>query len=148
SLMRTIDPTNMSSIPPFRRPPPTIPGSAGRGFSRFPGMSNEPGPARDDVIKGTDDDAIVSRLYARTIIREDYRAANIVAREVCAKLSMLYFYDRSAVNLGYLDDPYVKHFVKRASRRPPIINRGTFVRTYALDVLVEKFIQKGNDPKM
>ncbi|KAG0269017.1 hypothetical protein DFQ27_005123 [Actinomortierella ambigua] len=77
---------------------------------------NESGPARDDVIKGTDDDATVSRL--------------------------------SAVDLGYLDDPYVKHFVKRASRRPPIINRGTFLRTHALDTLVENFIQQSSDCKL
>lgn len=30
----------------------------------------------------------------------------------------------SAVNLAYLDDPFVKYFVKRPSRRPPLINRG------------------------
>ncbi|KAI1317612.1 hypothetical protein EDD11_008182 [Mortierella claussenii] len=66
---------------------------------------------RDDVIKGTDDDAIISKL--------------------------------SAVNLGYLDDPFVKHFVKRPSRRPPLINRGSYLRTASLDNLIEQFIKSG-----
>ncbi|KAG0006417.1 hypothetical protein BGZ65_008284 [Modicella reniformis] len=64
---------------------------------------------RDDVIKGTDDDAIISKL--------------------------------SAVDLGYLDDPFVKYFVKRPSRRPPIINRGSYLRTVSLDALTEEFIK-------
>jgi len=34
---------------------------------------------------------------------------------------------RSAVDLGYLDDPFVKYFVKRPSRRPPLINRGSYL---------------------
>ncbi|KAF9902734.1 hypothetical protein EC991_004585 [Linnemannia zychae] len=59
---------------------------------------DDPQVARDDVIKGTDDDAIISKL--------------------------------SAVNLGYLDDPFVKHFVKRPSRRPPLINRDTFTEQF------------------
>ncbi|KAG0304448.1 hypothetical protein BGZ98_005510 [Dissophora globulifera] len=66
-------------------------------------------PGRDDIIKGTDDDAIVSKL--------------------------------SAVDLGYLDDPFVKYFVKRSSRRPPLINRGSYLRTASLDALTEHFIR-------
>lgn len=72
-------------------------------------MHDEPQVARDDVIKGTDDDAIISKL--------------------------------SAVNLGYLDDPFVKHFVKRPSRRPPLINRGSYLRTRSLDTFTEQFIK-------
>ncbi|GJJ70085.1 [phosphatase 2A protein]-leucine-carboxy methyltransferase [Entomortierella parvispora] len=67
---------------------------------------------RDEVIKGTDDDAIISKL--------------------------------SAVNLGYLDDPFVKHFVKRPSRRPPLINRGSYLRTRSLDTFAENFIRSGS----
>jgi [phosphatase 2A protein]-leucine-carboxy methyltransferase len=49
----------------------------------------------------------------------------------------------SAVRKGYLEDPYVKHFVPRAHLqppRPPLINIGTYVRTVALDELVHKWI--------
>lgn len=49
----------------------------------------------------------------------------------------------SAVRKGYLADPYVTHFVSRPNLqppRPPLINIGTYVRTTALDILVEKWI--------
>lgn len=45
------------------------------------------------------------------------------------------------MNLGYLDDPFVKHFVKRPSRRPPLINRGSYLRTRSLDTFTEQFIK-------
>ncbi|OZJ02825.1 hypothetical protein BZG36_04344 [Bifiguratus adelaidae] len=45
----------------------------------------------------------------------------------------------SAVRRGYLDDAFITKFMKKDARRPPIINRGTFVRTHAIDVLVEQF---------
>ncbi|KAF9355388.1 hypothetical protein BGX26_006636 [Mortierella sp. AD094] len=47
----------------------------------------------------------------------------------------------SAVDLGYLDDPFVRHFVKRPSRRPPLINRGSYLRTTSLNALTEQFIK-------
>ncbi|KAF9317202.1 hypothetical protein BG003_001067 [Podila horticola] len=77
-------------------------------------MMQEPRMARDDVIKGTDDDAIISKL--------------------------------SAVNLAYLDDPFVKYFVKRPSRRPPLINRGSYLRTRTLDLITEQFIKNEIKP--
>ncbi|KAI9812267.1 MAG: hypothetical protein M1832_000457 [Thelocarpon impressellum] len=47
----------------------------------------------------------------------------------------------SAVDIGYLEDPYARHFVvDEPQRRFPIINRGTFVRTTAIDALVGKFL--------
>ncbi|KAF9280078.1 hypothetical protein BGZ68_007520 [Mortierella alpina] len=80
-----------------------------QGASGASGMMNEGRMGQDDVIKGTDDDAIISKL--------------------------------SAVDLGYLEDPFVKHFVKRPSRRPPLINRGSYLRTRTLDSLTEQFIR-------
>ncbi|KAI8987681.1 S-adenosyl-L-methionine-dependent methyltransferase [Mycotypha africana] len=62
----------------------------------------------DDIIRGTNDDATVSRL--------------------------------SAVDVGYLEDPFVKLFVKRPDRRSPIINRGSFIRSYAINSLVSQFL--------
>ncbi|CAG8478697.1 11056_t:CDS:2 [Ambispora leptoticha] len=49
----------------------------------------------------------------------------------------------SAVNAGYIQDSYVKYFVKKPSRRPPIINRGTYVRYAGLDALIKKFLEAG-----
>ncbi|KIK61276.1 hypothetical protein GYMLUDRAFT_998085 [Collybiopsis luxurians FD-317 M1] len=49
----------------------------------------------------------------------------------------------SAVRQNYLSDPFIKHFVPRASfqpLRPPLINVGTFVRTVTIDDLVDQWI--------
>ncbi|KAL1585996.1 hypothetical protein WHR41_04903 [Cladosporium halotolerans] len=50
----------------------------------------------------------------------------------------------SALELGYLTDPYAKAFLKpgeQIPRRYPIINRGTYVRSTAIDKLVLRFLQ-------
>ncbi|KAJ7117888.1 S-adenosyl-L-methionine-dependent methyltransferase [Mycena crocata] len=50
----------------------------------------------------------------------------------------------SAVQKGYLQDPYVKHLVPRSHLqppRPPLINIGTFVRSTAIDELVFQWLQ-------
>ncbi|KAI8059468.1 S-adenosyl-L-methionine-dependent methyltransferase [Gongronella butleri] len=46
----------------------------------------------------------------------------------------------SAVQLGYFNDPFVHLFVKRPTRRMPIINRGTYLRSRALDQLMDTFL--------
>ncbi|KAL8985586.1 MAG: hypothetical protein Q9205_000725 [Flavoplaca limonia] len=47
----------------------------------------------------------------------------------------------SAVELGYLNDPFAVRFVSGpGQRRFPIINRGTYVRTKAIDNLVHRFV--------
>ncbi|KAI9737385.1 MAG: carboxy methyl transferase for protein phosphatase 2A [Cirrosporium novae-zelandiae] len=47
----------------------------------------------------------------------------------------------SAVEVGYLDDPFARYFAAGyAQRRFPIINRGTYVRTTAIDILVDSFL--------
>ncbi|KAK8206624.1 carboxy methyl transferase for protein phosphatase 2A [Zalaria obscura] len=47
----------------------------------------------------------------------------------------------SAVALGYLDDEYARAFIQgQIPRRYPIINRGTYVRTTAIDRLVDNFL--------
>jgi len=48
----------------------------------------------------------------------------------------------ATVNLGYFDDPYVKHFVKNIKRRAPIINRGYAIRYEAIDWAFREFIRK------
>ncbi|KAI1420297.1 leucine carboxyl methyltransferase [Xylaria sp. FL1777] len=95
-------------------------GSGARGRTRGRGgtPSSGPGtasssPSHDATIQGTDTDAAVSRM--------------------------------SAVDLGYLDDEYARYFVQMpvvgaAVRRLPIINRGTYTRTTALDRLIEAFL--------
>ncbi len=84
----------------------------GRGGSSSPASTTTPG--HDATIQGTDTDAAVSRL--------------------------------SAVELGYLDDEYARVFAPRtapgpASRRLPIINRGTYTRTTAIDAIVARFLE-------
>ncbi|KKA28771.1 hypothetical protein TD95_002844 [Thielaviopsis punctulata] len=66
---------------------------------------------RDSAIQGTDSDAAISRL--------------------------------SAVELGYMQDPFARYFAGSTGsvRRLPIINRGTYTRTMALDRLIYAFLQ-------
>ncbi len=84
----------------------------GRGRGRGGGVSPASAHGHDVTIQGTDTDAAVSRV--------------------------------SAVDLGYLDDPFSQYFVQSVqappSRRLPIINRGTYTRTIALDSLINHFL--------
>ncbi|KAH8911412.1 leucine carboxyl methyltransferase [Coniochaeta sp. PMI_546] len=86
-------------------------GGRGRGRGRG-GHHTSAATAHDTTIQGTDTDAAVSRM--------------------------------SAVDVGYLDDPYAQYFVSNVpgpvTRRLPIINRGTYTRTTALDMLVDQFL--------
>ncbi|WYZ45301.1 hypothetical protein EsH8_VIII_000617 [Colletotrichum jinshuiense] len=88
-------------------------GRIGRGRGRGAGGGPpSSGPTHDQTIQGTDDDAAGSRL--------------------------------SAVNAGYLADPYAQFFLDNLAgpppRRLPIINRGTYTRTVALDNLIDNFL--------
>ncbi|KAG5518194.1 hypothetical protein PMAC_003380 [Pneumocystis sp. 'macacae'] len=49
----------------------------------------------------------------------------------------------SAVQAGYLNDPFVKYMIKDRAKvkRPPIINRGTYIRTVIIDKLIYSFLQ-------
>eukprot|EP00842_Homolaphlyctis_polyrhiza_P000284 jgi/Hompol1/1256/HPOL_000524-RA len=66
----------------------------------------------DEPVRSTNDDALTSKL--------------------------------SAISSGYITDAFAKVFAKRGAssqtKRPPIINRGTYTRTYALDMLVHRFL--------
>ncbi|KAL2823139.1 leucine carboxyl methyltransferase 1 [Aspergillus granulosus] len=92
----------------------TLRRGAGRGRLRGRGGHEGPGSTsrgqKDRVVQGTDNDASVSRL--------------------------------SAVGLGYLEDPFARSLTPlgQETRRLPIINRGTYVRTTAIDQLVAKFL--------
>ncbi|KAF9881877.1 leucine carboxyl methyltransferase superfamily [Colletotrichum karsti] len=92
-------------------------GARGRGRGGRGDGPSSAGPTHDQTIQGTDDDAAGSRL--------------------------------SAVNVGYLDDPYARFFVDGMAgpppRRLPIINRGTYTRTVALDSLVDSFLSDVSD---
>ncbi|CAJ2514199.1 Uu.00g023180.m01.CDS01 [Anthostomella pinea] len=88
-------------------------GARGRSRGRRGHSSSTPSPSHDATIQGTDTDAAVSRM--------------------------------SAVDIGYLDDPFAQFFVQVPTvgdivRRLPIINRGTYTRTAALDRLIAAFL--------
>lgn len=46
----------------------------------------------------------------------------------------------SAVRKGYMEDEFASFFVKRAATRPPLINIGTYLRTWSIDRLVDAFL--------
>jgi [phosphatase 2A protein]-leucine-carboxy methyltransferase len=86
----------------------------GRGPSSYAddGSTEPDNASKDRIIQQTDYDASSSRL--------------------------------SALELGYLTDPYARAFLKpgeQIPRRYPIINRGTYVRSTAIDKLVLRFLQ-------
>lgn len=85
-------------------------GSRGGTGLRGRGRAPGPGSSTDTVIQQTDDDAAGSRM--------------------------------SAVEVGYLVDPFARPMThsQQSTRRMPIINRGTYVRTVAIDALVKKFL--------
>ncbi|KAL3445326.1 S-adenosyl-L-methionine-dependent methyltransferase [Aspergillus insuetus] len=99
----------------------TLRRGAGHGRLRGRGGVHEgPGSTsrgqKDRVVQGTDNDASVSRL--------------------------------SAVGLGYLEDPFARVLTPlgQETRRLPIINRGTYVRTTAIDKLVARFLGLTAEP--
>jgi [phosphatase 2A protein]-leucine-carboxy methyltransferase len=47
----------------------------------------------------------------------------------------------SAVKIGYWQDDYIKHFCKQVDRKAPVINRGTYLRTQAIDDACKRFLQ-------
>lgn len=111
----------MASIPPLstfrsaRRGPRLRGGRSNTGNGEI--LSEEDlEKSRDRVIQQTDNDATSSRM--------------------------------SAVSLGYLNDQYAKAFFPQGQEVPkryPIINRGTHVRTEAIDKLVSRFLER--DPR-
>ncbi|KAL2855909.1 S-adenosyl-L-methionine-dependent methyltransferase [Aspergillus pseudoustus] len=95
----------------------TLRRGAGRGRLRGRGGPGSTSRGhKDRVVQGTDNDASVSRL--------------------------------SAVGLGYLEDPFARILTPlgQETRRLPIINRGTYVRTTAIDQLVARFLGLPSDP--
>ncbi|KAJ2169886.1 carboxy methyl transferase for protein phosphatase 2A [Coemansia sp. RSA 560] len=48
----------------------------------------------------------------------------------------------SAARLGYIDDPFIRHFVKRPLRRAPLINRGTHSRFDGVQRILRQFIKQ------
>ena len=110
--------SNIPNLNTLRRGGPRFRGSR-RGGRAIPENDDDclPSPAqqeaaKDRVVQQTDGDASSSRL--------------------------------SAVALGYLDDAYARELLQlgeQVPRRYPIINRGTYVRTTAVDQLVRRFLQ-------
>ncbi|KAI5291405.1 carboxy methyl transferase for protein phosphatase 2A [Ascosphaera aggregata] len=86
----------------------------GRGREGFLSRRGAATVSKDQVVQQTDNDASISRL--------------------------------SAVELGYFDDPFSRALCPNAVniRRQPIINRGTYARSSAIDILVDRFLD--SDP--
>ena len=110
--------TNMASIPNLNtlrtgRPGP-IRRRGGRGASNYDDTLDEDAVegARDKIIQETNQDASSSRM--------------------------------SAIALGYFDDLFARALYPSGAEIPkryPIINRGTYVRSKAVDLLVHRFLE-------
>ena len=106
---------NLNSLRTTRRGPRLRGGRGGRAVPENDnGYDNEEAAsqARDKTVQQTDNDASSSRL--------------------------------SAVSLGYLNDEFAKELSGQDApppKRYPIINRGTYVRTTAIDALVNSFLR-------
>ena len=48
---------------------------------------------------------------------------------------------RSCINLGYFEDDFLRLFVRRRTKRPPIINRGYFARVQAIRQVIDCFVE-------
>lgn len=102
---------NLNTLRPGRRGPRL----RSRGGRTAPGNNDvsleDSEASQDRIVQQTDNDASSSRL--------------------------------SAVTLGYLDDKYARYFLAHGQaipRRYPIINRGTYVRSTAIDNLIKRFL--------
>jgi O-methyltransferase involved in polyketide biosynthesis len=51
----------------------------------------------------------------------------------------------SCINQNYLTDKFTKFFLKKFERKPPIINRGTFLRVTGIDEKISEFVTKYKD---
>lgn len=101
----------MSSIPNLNTLRSGRRGPRIRGGGRSATSEEDLEARRDEVVQQTDHDASSSRM--------------------------------SAVQLGYLEDEFAQHFWPNGQQIPkryPIINRGTMVRTQAIDKLVKTFL--------
>jgi len=49
----------------------------------------------------------------------------------------------SAVMVGYYQDEYLKFFVKKPSRKPPLMNRGYYSRVMSIKMLINQFLEAG-----
>ncbi|KAJ2847998.1 carboxy methyl transferase for protein phosphatase 2A [Coemansia brasiliensis] len=50
----------------------------------------------------------------------------------------------SAARLGYINDPFIRYFVKRPQRRAPLINRGTHSRFDGMQRIIRQFVRKSS----
>lgn len=113
-----------NSIPPLstfrgeRRGPRLRRGERSGSKIHDAASGEDAGSQRDQVVQQTDHDASSSRM--------------------------------SAIALGYLDDPFTQAFLppgEQVVKRYPIINRGTYVRTKAVDQLATRFLESKPETK-
>jgi len=104
----------------------------------------------DEAIRQTDDDAAASRLSVCLSVRTSLLSLlpDTTPSFMVVNLSTDRNIHSSASTLGYLNDPFVNLLYKPPlgagpSRKPPLLNVGTHHRTYAIDLLVDRFLEKG-----
>ena len=117
-------------------------------------LDNHPGPRRvGRVVSGPIGDQIpgspvlppttlISDMFGSNLTRAEYsQDANGPIRQTDSDAAIARL---SAVKLGYLQDPFIRFLVQRPHLqppRPPLINIGTYVRSEAIDKLVDEWLE-------
>ena len=112
------------------------PGAAARMRGRGRGVSSEVDSHRTD-----------SASFTQNVQTQADKDAIVQRTDLDAASSRL-----SCVEAGYLDDPFATLMTppgtEEAPRRLPLMNRGTYARTSAIDRLVEDFLDTAHTPQL
>lgn len=120
-------PSTTPSPPPHAHPHsnPLTPSGSSSGLSSLIGLSHHGGPHSHSVPPSPD--------HTLGEGDEAVQATNDDA-SICK---------RSAIQLGYWNDPFLQYFMRGpVIRKPPEINRGYYARTYGVYRLILKTLEK------
>jgi hypothetical protein len=79
------------------------------------------GQVGDAKVQETADDAALSKMCVCARLLRWFSPTPSLSHSSPPSL----FEHRSAVRLGYVNDPFISYFVRKPQRRSPLINRGT-----------------------
>ncbi len=81
------------------------------------------GQVGDAKVQETADDAALSKMCVCARLLRGFSPTPSLSHTARPPPSL--HEHRSAVRLGYVNDPFISYFVRKPQRRSPLINRGT-----------------------